>query len=814
MKQLIRLISFLLLIFLLPLENVSQNVKKQIEALRISTPPKMDGLLNEEIWQSAPVATDFFQNEPFNDRKAEKETVVRILYDDDALYVGAMMYDSSPDSILTELGFRDSEELNADFFAIEISTFNDGINAVGFSVTASGVQYDAKYYNDDFDGSWNAVWTSKVAVIDDGWSAELKVPYSALRFPEKDEQTWGFNIWRSIRRTREIDSWNFVDKKISGQAKQEGEIIGLKNIKPPLRLSFTPYVSGYVEKNASNPDWDYSFKYGMDLKYGINESFTLDMTLIPDFGQVQSDDEIYNLSPFEVYYEEKRPFFTEGTELFQKGGIFYSRRVGSIPDGYSDVEDSLREGESITENPSKTNLINATKLSGRTNKGLGIGVFNAMSAPTHATVSDSSGNLRDILTQPFTNYNMVVFDQNLKNNSSVSFYNTNVYKGKNSTTANVSGTEFQLFNKSSSYSVYGLFNLSQQYSPVNPTDLGFSYAAKLMKVSGNFQFTLLQYVESDTYNPNDLGYLQANNEVSNSVVLEYNIYEPFGKIIQTNNELTIWRNSLYAPRTFTDFGVFVNNMTTFVNYLSVGGEILYRPLDQYDYYEARTKGRVFVKPPMYEINAWISPDYRKPFIIDGRVIYSRANGFDQSQYFASLSPRFRVNDKLTFKAESGISVNLNDIGYVDDVVLEGSDEIVFGRRDLQTVENVLQATYIFSNKIALDLRMRHYWLMVDYDKYYLLDDEGYLNKTDYAENNDFNFNAFNVDMLLRWEFAPGSELAFAWKNAILTKADNLNYTKYFDNLKNTLELPADNSLSLKFLYYLDYQYLKRKNKAI
>ena len=812
MKQLISLIFFILISFLFPLENVAQNAKKQIEALRISKPPKMDGLLNDEIWQNAPVATDFFQNEPYNDRKAEKETTVRVLYDDDALYIGAMMYDSSPDSILTELGFRDSEELNADFFAIEIGTFNDGINAVGFSVTASGVQYDAKYYNDDFDGTWNAVWISKVAIVEDGWSAELKIPYSALRFPEMDNQTWGFNIWRSIRRTREVDSWNFVDNKISGQAKQAGELTGLKNIKPPLRLSFTPYVSGYVEKNSESADWDYSFKYGMDLKYGINESFTLDATLIPDFGQVQSDDEIYNLSPFEVYYEEKRQFFTEGTELFQKGGIFYSRRIGTIPDGYSSVEDSLKEGEFITENPSKTNLINATKLSGRTNKGLGIGVFNAMSAATYATISDSSGNLRNITTQPFTNYNMVVFDQNLKNNSSVSFYNTNVYKGKNSTVANVSGTEFQLFNKSSSYAVFGQFNLSQQYLPDNPADLGFNYTAKLMKVSGNFQFSLNQYVESDTYNPNDLGYLQANNEFSNNAVFEYNIYDPFGKIIRMKNEATIWYNCLYAPRTFTDFGVFVNNMTTFVNYLSVGGEVLYRPVEEYDYYEARTKGQVFVKPPMYEINAWISPDYRKPFIIDGRLLYSRANGFDQSLYFIRLSPRFRFNDKLTLKAETGISLNLNDIGYVDDVTVEGSDEIIFGRRDLQTVENVLQATFIFNNKIALDLRLRHYWLMVDYDKYYLLDADGYLNDSDYAENNDFNFNAFNIDMLLRWEFAPGSELAFAWKNAILTKQDNLNYTHYFDNLKKTLESPADNSLSLKFLYYLDYQYLKKKKK--
>ncbi len=814
MNQLIKLNLALFIFFFLIQESHAQNAKKQIEALRITQSPKIDGLLNDAIWQSAPVATEFFQYEPFNDRKAEKVTNVRILYDDNALYVGAMMYDESPDSILTELGFRDSEELNADFFAIEISTFNDGLNAVGFSVTASGVQYDAKYLNDDFDGNWNAVWVSEVAIIPEGWSVELKIPYSALRFPEKDEQIWGFNIWRSIRRTRETDTWNFVDKKISGQAKQEGEIIGLKNIKPPLRLSFMPYVSGYVEKKALNTNWDYSFNYGMDLKYGINESFTLDMTLIPDFGQVQSDDQIYNLSPFEVYYEEKRPFFTEGTELFQKGDIFYSRRVGNVPDGYFSVEDSLKEGEFITENPSKTKLINATKFSGRTNKGLGVGVFNAMSSETYATISDSAGNTRNFPTQPFTNYNMIVLDQNLINNSYFSVYNTNVYKGLHSPTANVSGSEFQFFNKASSYSAFGRFNLSQKYLPDNPTELGYNYAIKLMKVSGNFQYSLGQYVESDTYNPNDLGYLQANNEISNSLTLSYNFYEPVGKIIQMNNSAAIWYNSLFAPRNFTDFGIEYENMTTLVKYLSIGGGFVYKPFEQYDYYESRTEGRVFVKPPSYKINAWISPDYRKPFIVDGRIMFSRTNDFDGSSYFMGISPRLRINDQLTFRAESGFTKNINDVGYVDDAIIGGIDEIVFGRRNLQVVENVLQTTFIFNNKMAFDFRLRHYWLLAEYNKYYLLDDEGFLENSEYSEANDFSYNAFNIDLLFRWEFAPGSELAFAWKNSVYTLEDNLLAVKYFDNLKNTLESPADNSFSLKLLYYLDYQYLKKKNKNI
>jgi hypothetical protein len=354
--------------------------------------------------------------------------------------------------------------------------------------------------------------------------------------------------------------------------------------------------------------------------------------------------------------------------------------------------------------------------------------------------------------------------------------------------------------------------MSQKYLQDNPTELGYNYAIKLMKVKGNFQYTLTQYLETDKYNPNDLGYLQANNEISNSLTLSYNFYEPFGKIIQMNNSAAVWYNSLFAPRNFTDFGIEYENMTTLIKYLSVGGGFVYRPFEQYDYYESRTEGRVFVKPPTFKISAWISPDYRKPFIVDGRLIFSRTNGFDGSSYFAGLFPRLRVNDKLTFRAEAGYTKNVNDVGYVDDIVLQGIDEIVFGRRNLQVVENVLQSTFIFNNEMAFDFRLRHYWLLAEYNKYYLLDDEGFLENAEYSKDNDFSYNAFNIDLLFRWEFAPGSELAFAWKNSVFTLEDNLLAVKYFDNLKNTLESPADNSFSLKLLYYLDYQYLKKKNK--
>jgi len=789
----------------------AQTTKKQVEASKISTSLHIDGLLNEPEWQDVQPAKDFVQFDPYNGPPATEKTEVRILYDNVAIYIGAMMYDSAPDSILTELGFRDTDDLNSDYINIILSPFNDGLNAFTLGVTASGVQYDIKIYNDDGDKDWDAVYQSKVQILDNGWSVEMKIPYSQLRFPEKEIQTWGFNVERSIRRKRELDTWNFVDKKIDGELRQAGELTKLENIKPPLRLSFTPYVSGYMEKKAADPDWGYSFNYGMDLKYGINESFTLDMTLIPDFGQVQSDDEIYNLSPFEVYYEERRSFFTEGTELFDKGNIFYSRRVGDTPDGYSSVYDSVHEGEYVSDNPSKTKLINATKISGRTNKGLGVGIFNAISAPTSATITDSaSGETRKVETQAFTNYNMVVLDQSLKNNSYISLYNTNVYKGKDYYMANVSGTEFQFYDKNSTYAINGKFNLSQKYNQDDDTDLGYSYNVTLSKTSGRFKFDLTRYVEDDKYNPNDLGYLAVNNEITHALSVDYNFYDPFWKLLWWYNSISAWHQTLFAPRDFVEFGINANSRATFRNRLTIGFDIETKPVEQHDFYEARAPGRDFIQAPSWEFSAFLSPDYRKAFIVDVRTGLDRSPEYNQNEWFLSLSPRWRVNDKLTFRLNSFYEMDGNDIGFVDERPVNDNKEIIFGQRDLQTFENVLKTTYIFQTRLALDFRLRHYWLLAKYNKYYLLKEDGYLGDTDYNENNDFNFNAFNIDMVLRWEFAPGSELALAWKNAVLTYNDSEITDKFFDNLRNTVESPADNSFSIKLLYYLDYIYLKKR----
>lgn len=790
--------------------------RKVISGVKTTEHLKIDGKLDEEVWNKAAIASDFFQYEPHNGDKPSYPTEVKVLYDNQAIYIGAIMYDSHPDSILHELSLRDRfDSPNADLFAIMINPFDDGVNAVSFIVSASGIQSDSKILGDDDDGNWDAVWESAVKITEIGWVAELKIPYSALRFPKQNNQNWGIHFYRNIRRYREWSTWNYVDNNSNDLVSQAGQLINIVDIDPPLRLSVTPYASAYIQNEGSNHKWDDSYNAGMDLKWGINQSFTLDMILIPDFGQVQSDDHILNLSPYEVKYNEKRPFFTEGTELFNKAEIFYSRRIGSSPKFQDEMYNDLDTSEIVIENPIETKLINATKISGRTNSGLGVGFFNAMTGAVDAIIKDTLTNAkRRFQTQGFTNYNMFVLDQSLKNNSYISLVNTNVLYDNHNYTANVTGTEVLLKNKENSYQLFTRGTLSQIYSDEN--NFGHAYFLQLAKIKGSFQFELNHNTESHTYNPNDFGYLQSNNESTWNVELNYNINKPFWKVLAWRNEMEITYASLYKPRSFTNFEVSFNSNTTFAKrYLHVGLFMEFHPIENHDYRETRieTFDWYFNRPRDGVFESWISTDYRKMFAIDVRVGGWKAFDYDRYGYWFGVSPRIRFSDKWLLVYNVNAENYSNGYGHVDHYTENENTFIFMGKRDQITISNTINTSFIFNNKSSLNFRARHYWSRVEYDDYYQLLNNGYLSDAidfeTYGNQFDANFNAFTVDLQYLWRFAPGSELSIVWKNAINTEKSEI-VNNFWRNFENTLESDQINSISIKLLYYLDYQYLKRK----
>ncbi len=795
------------LLFALP-SNDSLRVKKQLNAIRIDGHIKIDGVLDEVEWVNAPMANNFVQYEQYNGQVPSQQTEVKVLFDDDALYIGANLFDTNPELIYQELGKRDnSDNLKSDAFSVHISTYNDGLNYLQFIVSASGVQTDIKLTADEEERSWNAVWTSDVRINDKGWCVEMRIPYSALRFSNNSENfDWGINFARLIKRHNEKSTWNFVDKSRQGFTTQSGILKGISGIKPPVRLSFSPYLSVYANKLPDKNSIDYKFNGGMDLKLGLSQSFTLDMALIPDFGQVKSDDKVLNLTPYEVKYEEARQFFTEGTELFNKGEIFYSRRIGAEPVNAGIVEDSLKNSEVIENNPAESKMINATKISGRTSGGLGIGFFNAMTQNMYADIKDTiTGETRRFLTQGFTNYNMVVLDQTLPHNSFVSVANTNLLRPKNDYTANVTATQFTIRDKKNRFAVEGTGALSQIHND-SVTYGGKAFLA-IEKTSGNFKGDIWTNIEGKNYNPNDMGYLQSPNEFSTGIELSHQIFEPFWRFVQFENEMEFIHQMLYSPRNFTNQYLTFNSRFTTKRQFTGGIYIELNPRVGYDYYEPRVEGYKLKLPTKYFVRWFGSPDYRKTIALDHNVTYWKTSDYNQYGYSYSISPRIRFSDKVLLILGWEHSLNYNNIGFFS----IRNNNVIMGKRDIETFTNTINFLYTFNSKSFLNLNLRHYVRHFYFSSFYNLNRDGSLTATENPPYSSVNYNLFNIDLLYQWNFAPGSELVLVWKNSIEERSDRFT-ENYLNNAHDVIVGPQYNSISFKILYYIDYQMLRKHKK--
>ncbi|MCB0762367.1 MAG: carbohydrate binding family 9 domain-containing protein [Flavobacteriales bacterium] len=804
----------------------SDEVKKKLNAVRLAEPPRIDGVLDDAAWATAEIATDFLQNRPNPGAQASQKTEVRVIYDDEAIYIGATLFDTASDSILHQLSARDELE-NTDYFGIMLSCFQDGINAFEFITTPDGVQFDAQVSTYGEDPNWNAVWQCNTSITADGWIAEFKIPYSALRFPEKEVQTWDVNFFRTIRRLREQSFWQFVDPQVMGFVNQSGELTGLENIKPPVRIFFYPYASGYVEfqgNDDGSTSTGFSYNGGMDVKVGLSDAFTLDMTLIPDFGQVQSDNQVLNLSPFEVRFDENRQFFTEGTELFNKAGVFYSRRIGGTPVNLWNTWDDLDSNEVVEQFPVTTQLLNATKVSGRTSRGLGIGVFNAVTGREYATIKDTlTGDSRRYEVSPLVNYNIIALDQNLPNNSYFTLINTNVMRDGSVYDANVTATEFSLRNKSNVLEIEGGGAYNKKFNwGDNDTDDGYAYNLGINKISGTLTYGIAANVESKYYDPNDLGFLSSPNELSSYIWLNYNRYEPFGKFNNMWSGASWWVDGLHTPSVYTGWGMnyYVGFNTR--KFFSFGMSLNSSLSESYDYFEPRVDGRKFIRPAYVMGNVWISSDYRKPLAIDVNVELSKRDEVGWWSLYWRVAPRVRVNDKLSFNYVFSHGLRTAERGWVnltdDDQTVVG-DDIIFSERNVNTFTNVLSANYIFTNRMGLTFRLRHYWSYVDVQQFFVLDDAGYTVPTNFTAIDDEgtsiydqSFNAFNIDMVYTWVFSPGSQLSVVWKNSIIGFSEEIP-RGLIDDFSYTMDLPQRNSISIKALYFVDYYSLTKKGRS-
>jgi hypothetical protein len=804
-----------------------------MSAARTDKPPVIDGILEDETWEGeAFFEGKFTQTRPDAGAEASHRTKVLVRYDDYAIYVAARMYDPEPGTVLKELGLRDDDDRNTDAFAVGFDPYLKRQNAFVFKVTAAGVQIDLYIRGDNEDYNWNAVWKSAVKVDSEGWVAEMEIPLFNLRFPKTTEQTWGLNFMREIRDKQEQSFWNPVDPNVNGTVTQFGELNGLRGLKPPLRLQLLPYATGYLQRDPGLP-FGTRVVGGADLKYGISESFTLDATLIPDFGQVRSDNRVLNLSAFEVFFDENRSFFVEGTELFDRATMFYSRRVGTSWADPGAVE--LKADESIVAGPSEAPLLNAIKVSGRNKNGLGIGVFNAITNSTNYIIEDGEGNQRSVEADPLTNFSMIVFDQQLKNNSNVAIYNTNVRRfNDRARQANVTGADFSLFDNNNTWNIKGngrvsLVNSWDKAAQEMAPDLGYRYYLELEKVSGNWQFGANRLVESVNYNSNDMGFLRAPNEISHRVFSSWQKNNPFGPFNRGEFSVFSRITHTHRPYEFEKWNIGMDGSAQFRNFWEAGFGIESRPVEEWDHFESRDINgnfdfRRFVKPANHNAWVWMNTDSRKKAFLNMDFGAWARPAWNQFDNWLGISPRFRFSDRFTLSHSANFQWRRREIGYAAHHVLqEGQNpELMMGRRFVRNMTNVLNARYTFNEYIGLDFRARHYWSAVHYKEFFELDGEGYISKLDFdgTEVQDYNrnVNIFNIDMVFNWQILPGSFLQAVWKHAVFDQdgIDIANLRNPFADIsvpnnyrQNVFGIPGQDSFSLRMTWFLDYSVLRR-----
>ncbi len=490
-------------------QDSGSESRKNISATPIQTSDiKLDGSLDEEVWGKARFASGFIQREPDEGAEATQKTRVAFTYDDDALYVGARMYSPNPSQIQRQLGRRDNQG-NAERLVISLDTYLDRRTARSFSVSVSGVRADYFQPEDEMgyrsrDYSYDPVWSAATQVDSLGWTLEMRIPFSQLRFSNAEEQTWGLNINRYVPSENEDAFWVMIPKDQTGWASRFGLLTGIENVVPSSRLEFLPYVAGEtLYRGAPNPDNPFEEKVslntriGGDVKVGLGPNLTLDGTINPDFGQVEADPAQVNLTAFETFFEEKRPFFTEGQQLFRvlgggNGGggggrsdsYFYSRRIGAAP--------SLRPEADYSEDISNTSILGAAKITGRSPNGLSLGGLTAVTGKERARVFNTQTNqFDDVPVEPLTSYNVLRLQQEFGPYSSTAgFILTGVYRGLGENTplsrllnktAVTGGGDWNLRFMEGKYQLSG--------------DVGFSYVSGSRESVLNDQYSSARYYQ-------------------------------------------------------------------------------------------------------------------------------------------------------------------------------------------------------------------------------------------------------------------------------------------------------------------------------
>jgi hypothetical protein len=766
---------------------------------------KVNGILDEAEWAQSAKIDEL--NQYFPEPSAPQEGIqsdVRIFYTQEGIYfAGILKDDRAP--ILSQLTPRDRVNANTDWIHLIINPFNDGANDFNFYLSAAGVQGDSRQTSDnDEDGSWNAVWWSAVVKEKHQWSFEIYIPYQVLRIPQggagAQPPAWGFNIKRSIRSDRTMYSWNPIDRNFRNESLQSGLLTGINVIDPPVRISLRPNITAGMQKTGDS-DWRATRTGGADIKIGLNKSFTLDMTLLPDFSQVAFDEQFVNFEAFEQQFDENRQFFTEGVNLFNKADLFYSRRIGGNPKNFTNA--NLDDLSNTTQ--SFTRMLNATKLTGTTDKNLSVGFLNAITAANFIKGTDSLGNAVEILTEPLTNYNVTAVDQRFGGNSSIGLINTNVTRMNtegSARDANVTAITGNLNFWENSHYFNGAFGRSSIYD-TEDNYAGLAGAWDVGKQTGAWRWDHSLEVLSNTFDPNDLGFQARGNKFHQRFRVSHNLLAPNKYFLRRRHRVGIQYNRLFDGGNFERFHAEYSFFGLTNSFVAFGYNVEARP-DEYDFYDARVWGRYRVNPASFWHNAWLSTDFRKPLAIELRGGQWWWADWGARGRYGEVELIGRINDQFNLRAEFELGNN-HQIGWAQTI---SADSIGMALRHRRNFEQTLRGQYLFGPNSYLTLDLRHSWNRIDNENIFHLNEDGSLKPSDAYSDPTLRINFFNVDLKYVLWFAPGRELNLLYR-ASLANSDDAVDLGYLQNIQSLSGLPADNFFSLRLVYFLDYAQIKK-----
>lgn len=803
-------------------------------------PPVIDGVLNDEVWQKHEWGGNFTQQQPHEGREPSQETEFKITYDDKNLYVAFRAHDTEPDKIVKRVTRRDAFE--GDWVEVNIDSYLDRRTAFSFTITAAGVKGDEAISNDgsNWDTNWNPVWYAGVSMDDKGWYAEIQIPFSQLRFADKPEHVWGLQVQRRFYRKQERSLWQFIPQKSSGWVSYFGELRGISGIKPSHRIELLPYSVGDLNRfkaEQGNPFRDGQktrFSGGLDGKIGLTSDLTVDFTVNPDFGQVEADPSEVNLSAFETFFSEKRPFFIEGQNIlnfrmmggdggFSNDRLFYSRRIGRSPRYTPDVEDN-----EYLDMPRGTSIETAIKLTGKTRSGLSIGVLDAITEQENALI-ELNGQRRKVSVEPLTNYfvGRVQQDYNEGNTAiggmltathrdiktdELNFLNHTAYTGgfdfRHSWQNKTYFLEFKgAFSniRGSSESILELQESSARYYQRPDADY-VSIDSSRTSLSGHggyisfdrggnnaLRYSIGGMWRSPGFELNDAGFMRQADRIMQYIWFGYRVTEPFSIFRYVNVNFNQWLGKNFGGETVFAGGN-VNGGGQFKNYwqfwFGIGRE-------GNNLSTSALRGGPAMKFPA-DLNQWysFSSDSRKAISFGFNGNNSWADDGDSKSNNFGVWTTYRPHDTISIRVNPFYDITKRDLQYLETDSFSDESRFLFGRIDQKTLGITFRLNYSITPNLSIQYYGQPFVSAGDYtqfkritspqadnyqDRFHTFTgseinydpadeqfniDEDQDGTVDYSfEQPNFNFRQFRSNLVIRWEYSPGSTVFLVWSQS-------------------------------------------------